>query len=103
MPRNVLSLLFWFCSVAFGPNLVVLEGFHMVNRVWENLIPEHIDSGSMSKESCVRDNKVWGMGHLIYFPETLIIFRKEIKKKTGTWESRQDNISLEIGKHVNVC
>lgn len=43
------------------------------------------------------------MGHLIYFPETLIIFRKEIFVKIGIWESRQNNISLEIGKHVNVC
>ena len=58
---------------------------------------------SMSKESCVRENKVWGMGHLISFPETLIIFRKEIKKKKNLKDGRGDNISLEIGKHVNVC
>ena len=55
----MLLLLFWFCSVAFGPNPVVLEGFPMVNRVWKNLIPEHIDSGSnelqnVKKELCER-------------------------------------------------
>ena len=106
LPRNVLLLLFWFCSVAFGPNPVVLEGFPMVNRVWKNLIPEHIDSGSnelqnVKKELCERKYSMRdGSSNLLLWN---FIFRKEIKKKNGTWESRQDNISLEIRKHVNVC
>lgn len=45
----------WFCSVVFAPNPVVLEGFPMVNRVWGNLIPEHVDSGSNELQHLKRE------------------------------------------------